>query len=123
MYYHATRKRSLENIKRHGLLTSKSKSNTKGVYLSDCGFSASNYSCQDDEKWVLLHIEPQLIDENKLSPDDYELIDAMRSGNEDLVDYSHWSEVPWQTSLQVCNQVSYLGDIPWKAISRVEELN
>ena len=120
MFYHATKLKFLKNIQKNGLLIENSKSTQKAVYLSDCSSTASNYSYQDDEKWILLTIDSKLLDSNQFSPDDYELKDYMRSiEDEDLSEYLSWEEVPWELSIEKCNQVAYLKNIPFHFIKDI----
>lgn len=106
--YHACREKDLKKIIKEGLNPNNSKSSQAAIYLADCADVASNYSCQDDEKWILLKTELKYLNTDKCQPDDYELTEYMESMNDpDLSSFFSWEDVPWELSLKKCNQIAY----------------
>lgn len=100
--YHATDKKHLATILRDGILPSKSTSGQQAVYLTDQPVVAEQY-CTND--CVIFEIEGSKLDEHAFGPDDFELQDAMDMG--DLTEFSTWSDVPWEKSLETVHQVAY----------------
>jgi len=131
--YHGTLESKMPSIQKHGLDPKRSNSSLEAVFLTDDLYSAKNYTLmhqQNNEKVIILEIDTSMLNENLFGPDNYELpeiLDEMDADElEDMGYYEgvDWSEISWQDSLQLCNQVAYYGVIPPEAIrSIVQEAN
>lgn len=119
-FYHITPTKNLKNVLENGLIPeySKQSKGKKGIYLTNDKFTAENYSNMYDEPTTLLKINSKYLDEKYFEPDDYELIDYLKSNN---VEYDDWYDVPWQQSLEWTNQIKYINKIPKEAISIIEK--
>lgn len=110
--YHSTHVKNLKEIAENGLICDKSNSRQKSIYFADCPDVSSNYSCRDDEDWVMLEVNIDDLDLYMMNSDDYELRDYMRSTDDpDLDEYDNTFDVPWPLSLEKVSQVAYSDNI------------
>lgn len=117
-FFHACRTRDLDAILRDGLDPEKSRSSTKGVYLTNDRYTAENYTNMDPEAaWTILSLEPRVLDQSLLRPDDYEFPELLEAHDPDdliargLDENIEWQDCDWRLSLEISNQVCYLGKI------------
>lgn len=107
--YHVTPRSNLESIKHNGLNPAHSKW-SDAVYLAGDSLHAMGYiGHHKNDDCVLLVININDIDENKLHPDDVDLPDS-------LGDPDEWENFDWKESIQICGQCRYDGTIPPEAI-------
>jgi len=124
--YHVTTLASFRSILEEGLDPARSQSSLKAVFLSGGEFTAASYACMRDGPHVMLSVDVTSLDPDLLGPDNYELPDLLEQMDpealEELGYYEGvgWSEVSWEHSLAIADQVAYRGIIPPSALSIID---
>ena len=112
--YHATSCNNLENIKENGLSGEFTKVRPGVIHLACDILIAENYH----EHWeqsdtIIFSIEIQDLDLSKLGPDREDLMDILEQNE----DERNWSDIDWKESLELSNNCTYQGIIPFDKLN------
>jgi hypothetical protein len=112
--YHLTLSENLDSIRWNGLNPGISK---RPIYLAENPGHAGAYEAQfAGREVVLLEVNMDVLDPDRLGPDDDDMLDLMEQAG----DERSLSEITWQESLERSGQVTYSGRIPYSAIRVVK---
>lgn len=104
---------------KYGLDPTMSRSSLKAIFLSCDKNTALNYNDHHmtGDKYVILQIDGNGLDENFLGPDNYELQDILDNEDENSKYFNmKWHDLTWEESAKLVCQIAYYEKIQPKFI-------